>query len=247
MPSDQTPLTEEDRRVIQPVIYRLARRRYFPLECALAQGIEEGAAVMRASYSTRERAHEESRQALRTTLAAALGRERALTEAANGVLDHYFHRRAKSLLQDPTLEAAWQRLARVVSSDPAPSTTEGEKPPADHEQSIATAHAVALLLNVLREIADATQGPGGSRKKGAVLDRVREMARVAIQRYESAPTTEGVGGDDREWILRWDHRQKRHYVDGPSNGFQMEGLTVVPKAARAPEQPFGVKVMDGEG
>jgi hypothetical protein len=39
-----------------------------------------------------------------------------LREAANGVLDHYYHRRAKSLLQDRTLQAAMQRLHRAVAA-----------------------------------------------------------------------------------------------------------------------------------
>ena len=44
--------------------------------------------------------------------------------------------------------------------------------------------------------------------------------------------------DDREWTLRWDHRQRRHYIDGPSDGRQMEGLVVVPKSrVAAREEP----------
>jgi DNA-binding GntR family transcriptional regulator len=55
-----------------------------------------------------------------------------LREAANGVLDHYFHRRAKSLLQDRTLEAAMQRLYRAVaasSRDMSPVVRDTEQEP----------------------------------------------------------------------------------------------------------------------
>jgi hypothetical protein len=50
------------------------------------------------------------------------------------------------------------------------------------------------------------------------------------------PLQDGGERDDREWTLRWDHRQLKHYIDGPSDGRQMEGLVVVPKSSRAAEQ-----------
>jgi hypothetical protein len=49
-----------------------------------------------------------------------------LEAAANGVLDHYYHRRAKQLLQDQTLEGAMQRLHRALGAVAASPEDEGD-------------------------------------------------------------------------------------------------------------------------
>jgi hypothetical protein len=60
--------------------------------------------------------------------------DEGLRTAANGVLDHYFHRRDKSLLQDRTLEAAMQRLYHAAAAPrdpgvPAAKTHDYDLPP----------------------------------------------------------------------------------------------------------------------
>jgi hypothetical protein len=51
--------------------------------------------------------------------------------------------------------------------------------------------------------------------------------------YESpAAASVSVGQpDEREWLLRWDYRQQKHYIDGPKHGV-FEGITVVPESSR---------------
>jgi hypothetical protein len=67
---------------------------------------------------------------------------------------------------------------------------------------------------------------------GFHVERMWIRPGLAKSHEHDAPIPESTERDEREWILRWDHRQLKHYIDGPSDGRQMEGLTVIPAFER---------------
>jgi len=154
--SDPTPLTEEALNALERAS-DAAREAYHEVGegSGAAAGARRGFKSAHAFYSERERALLLTPKECRAVRLAMIF--------------------GKPDQGHPALDSAAAKLKAIEAraalglTDPAPSTTEG----------------APGLRNVLQEIADATQGPSGNRKKGAILDRVQEMARVAVQRYDA--------------------------------------------------------------